>query len=247
MRALNTGGGLATKTVAAQQFYDEEGSVCEAPRENATAAAANFTKAHITTRGRPEGAQAALVKRQQREARADLDFIILPMEPAAVLVKAKKNKATSNGVAVRLLEVCMASPKAFGLLQKLVSGISEEGRAAPARMPATTPQPPTAPDPTAPVLTARALIDVAKNPGRTPSALRRVLRGHHLRGGLVAQSQPRRLPNDLSKGYLQVFPRSLRVAEYVAVEPGGSVDAAAELELEPELINPYHTKASAAG
>ena len=54
----------------------------------------------------------------------------------------------------------MASPKAFGLLQKPVSDILEEGRAAPAPTPATIPQPPTAP-----VLTRRALIDGAKDLG----------------------------------------------------------------------------------
>ena len=35
-------------------------------------------------------------------------------------------------MAIELLEACTASPKALGLLQNLVCGIFEEGRAAPA-------------------------------------------------------------------------------------------------------------------
>ena len=86
VRALNSGGGPATRTVAAQQFYDEDGNVCETPGENAAAAAAaHLTKAHNTTREHPEGAQAALDKVYQREVRVDLDSIILPEELEAVL------------------------------------------------------------------------------------------------------------------------------------------------------------------
>ena len=40
VRALNSGGGPATKSVVAQKFYDEVGNVRETPGENAAAAAA---------------------------------------------------------------------------------------------------------------------------------------------------------------------------------------------------------------
>ena len=124
VRALNSGDGPATRAVVAQQFYDEDGNVCETPGENAMAAAAHFTKVYKTSRERPEGTQAALDEVQQREVRVDLDSIIMPEDLGAVLVKAKKSKATSNGVVIiELLEACLVSPKSFRRLHKPVSGI----------------------------------------------------------------------------------------------------------------------------
>lgn len=48
-------------------------------------------------RGGGGGGGALYQRVQQREVRVDLHFIILPEELAAVLVKAKKSKATSKG------------------------------------------------------------------------------------------------------------------------------------------------------
>ena len=75
----------------------------ETPREN-EAAAAQFTKVYNSTRDHPEGVQAALGEVQQQEVRVDLDASVFPQELAAVLGKARKNKATSNGVAIELLD-----------------------------------------------------------------------------------------------------------------------------------------------
>ena len=59
-----------------------------------------------------------------------------------VLQKAKPGKATSNIIAMELLQACSASPEAFGLLHGLVSDVFEDERAAPPAPPVMPPDGP---------------------------------------------------------------------------------------------------------
>jgi len=102
--------------VAVQKFLDADGNVCSTPAENADTAAKHFTKAYNGTRERPAGAAEAVDSVKQRPTRIDLDAPISESELDEVLRKAKPGKATSNMVAMELLQACSASPEAFGLL-----------------------------------------------------------------------------------------------------------------------------------
>ena len=149
VRAIN-GGDSRTTAVAVQKFLDSEGNVCSTPTENAEAAAKHFTKVYNGARERPEGAEEAVNSVKQRRTRIDLDAPISESELDEVLRKAKPGKATSNMVAMELLQACGASPVAFGLLHNLVSEVFEDGRARPAPTPEPPPPetPPPDPDPT---------------------------------------------------------------------------------------------------
>ena len=127
VRAINGGGSRAT-AVAVQKLLDSDGSVCSTPAENADAAAKHFTKVYNGTRERPAGAAEAVDSVKQRPTRIDLDVPISESELDEVLRKAKPGKATSNMVAMELLQACSASPEAFGLLHGLVSDVFEDER-----------------------------------------------------------------------------------------------------------------------
>jgi exonuclease III len=145
VRAINSGDDSRATAVAVQKFLDSDGNVCSTPAENADAAAKHFTKVYNITRERPPGAEEAVNSVKQRPTMIDLDAPISESELDEVLKKAKPGKATSNGVAVELLQACSESPEAFRLLHGLVADVFEKGREAPPA-PAVTPSDGPAPD-----------------------------------------------------------------------------------------------------
>ena len=243
VRAINGGDSRAT-AVAVQKFLDADGNVCSTPAENADAAAKHFTKVYNGTRERPAGAAEAVDSVKQRPTRIDLDAPISESELDEVLRKAKPGKATSNMVAVELLPACSASPEAFGLLHSLVSDIFEDERATP---PAPPVQPPDGPAPDLDAMSQGErflyLVRGAKdhgwrcqwqveNPKHGLSKDRYALYcgattfaeavGLGMKSGVKSGDAF----YDLSHGYLQIFPDSLRVetpTEEDAEGGGGTV------------------------
>jgi hypothetical protein len=68
------------------------------------------------------GVEKAADSVKQRPTRTDLGAPITESELDEVQSRAKSGKATSNVIAVGLLQACSAGPGAFGLLHGLVSG-----------------------------------------------------------------------------------------------------------------------------
>ena len=243
-RTVNNGGGPQSTSLNQQPFFDTNGNVCTTPEENAAAAAEHFTKVYNNVRDLPGGHDVAFAAVNQREVRPDLDAPISRAEVVEQLGKAKPGKATSNQLPIELLAACTESPVALDLLHRLVADIFDDGRVEPPPPqqpppPEPPPEPPPPePPPTAPTpaaaLSNRELLAGAKanewrcqwqheNPKQSGSACREryaayctaTTRGEAItRGATVGD-----LANDLSKGYLQIFPGSLRVATATAIAP----------------------------
>lgn len=245
-RAINKGGVRAI-AVAVQKFLDEDGNVCNTPKENADAATKHFTKVYNGVRELPEGAAEAMNRVPQRVLRIELDEPISLEELEEALCKAKPGKATSNGVPVELLEACRQSPAALRCLHSLISDVFEDERHTPLPPPQPPPPSPHHSSPTTDspkIISRRDLIAGAKihawrcqwqqeNPKHRLSRDRYAsyCAATTYAEAISLGAKVEDFNHDHKMGYLQIFPDSLRVEERtdtvgVDTDPEENVDSA---------------------
>ena len=234
VRDINQGGVPGVTAVPIQNFRDEDGNLGLTPAENAAAAQAHYSQLFNNGHGRSPGSGAAISAVSQRSVRKELDDPIELVELTAALQKTKSGKPTSNQVPVELLAACADNAVTLGLLHRLVADIFEDGRPDPAPPPEPPPDlPPPEPPPNsaAAVLLSKDLVAGAKkhgwrcqwqrkNPKRHGSASEARYSAYcsavmHAEA-IALGAWPGDLAYDLEKGYLQIFPDSLRVDSSVA-------------------------------